>query len=87
MAKKFVILKTTLVSFRTCKQNEPITHYVPANALFIDCKGLHGELHTVKTCGLPNEVSNESMGDIGRDSVGPPQLERNLVRYICKVNE
>lgn len=76
-----------LLSSIICTNNKSVTHYVPTNTLFIHRKSLHGELHTVKTRRLPNEVSDKTMCDLGRDSVSPSQLKRNLVRYIYKMNE
>lgn len=77
----------TMVSPSTHTDDKPATHYVPTNTLFIHCESLHGELHAVKTCRLPNEVSNKTMRDLGRDSISPSQLKRNFVRYIYKMNE
>jgi hypothetical protein len=37
------------------------THNVPADALLIDGKGLHSELHSAEAGGLPNKIRCEIM--------------------------
>ena len=55
------------------------THDVTADTFLINSKGLHCQLHAVKACRFPHEVSGVAVRDFYRNPFRTPQFQTYLI--------
>lgn len=82
MSEEFVVLWRDEAAAR---RGGGMAHNVPADALLIYGKGLHGELHPVKAGALPDKVGGKVVGALGRDALGAAEFETDFVRDVWEV--
>jgi len=61
MTQEFMVLNNISV---TNLKSQKKAHNVPADALLVDRKRLHGQLHPIEARGLPHEIRGKLMGAI-----------------------
>lgn len=66
--------------------SEQLVVNVPTDTAFVECKRLHGGLHSVKGRGFPDVIYLEAVGAVRGDIVVTSQLESDLVGNVCETS-